>query len=113
MKKLIIAAALAAMAGAAFAAGVEDTSEKIKAGKIKVGTKKSLGADGRFHNIHGNAVGLPCSTCHVGELPDNVLLLRKDDKLGEGAPGPVDRSTCLSCHKEGGPASTFYPSFGK
>jgi len=113
MKKLIIAVALAAMAGAGFAAGVAETSQQIKAGKINVGNKKSLSADGRFHNIHGNAVGLPCSTCHVGALKDNSLLARKDDKLGSGAPGPVDRSTCLACHKEGGPATVFYGSAAK
>lgn len=113
MKNLIIAVALAAMAGAGFAAGIEGTSQKIKAGKVNVGTKKSLSTDGRFHRIHGNALGLPCSTCHVTELKDDYLLLRKDDKMTDGTPGPVDRSTCLSCHKEGGPATTYYGSAGK
>jgi len=106
MKKLIIAVALATMAGAGFAAGVEETTQKIKAGKVDVGQKKSLGTKARFHKIHGAVLGLPCSTCHVDELKDDYLLLRRGDD-------PVDRSTCLSCHKEGGPATAFYGSAGK
>lgn len=113
MKKLIIAVALAAIAGAGFAAGVEGLSQQIKAGKVKVGTKASLSLDGRFHNIHNKVVGLPCSACHVAQPKEQFLLLRKDDKLAAGAPGIVDRNTCLSCHREGGPATAFYGAAGK
>lgn len=114
MKPPLVAVACIALAGAAFAGGIEDTANEVRAGKSDVGTTFSVSLGARFHTIHTEKLGFGCSTCHVTGFPDDHLLLRKDDKLAEGQPGPVERSTCLACHREGGPGTTFYgPSASK
>jgi hypothetical protein len=114
MKTTVLALALVVLAGGALAGGLEDTAKEVRAGKLDVGKARSLGLDARFHTIHAEKLGLGCSTCHVSGFPADYLLLRKDDRLAEGQPGPVERATCLACHKEGGPATPFYgPSAGR
>ncbi|OGK97341.1 MAG: hypothetical protein A3E31_17210 [Candidatus Rokubacteria bacterium RIFCSPHIGHO2_12_FULL_73_22] len=114
MKTLLIAVALGALAGGAFAAGLDDTADRIRAGTIDVGKNLSMAADARYHTIHAEKVGLGCTTCHVSGFPADYLLLRKDDRLPESQPGPVDRAVCLGCHSQDGPATTFYgPAAGK
>lgn len=108
MRILLAAAALVALAGTAFAAGLEDTAGQIRAGKIDVGKTFSLKEGARFHTIHAEKVGLGCTTCHVSGFAADYLLLRKEDRLPQDQPGPVDRSACLGCHRPDGPATTFY-----
>jgi hypothetical protein len=104
---------VAAIAMPVYAADPVDLAglaEDIRKGKLDVGTEYSLDVGtGRFHNIHANALGLGCATCHAGtEYQSDFLLLRKYEEVAESSPGRPDRSSCLGCHQTGGTATTWY-----
>jgi hypothetical protein len=83
----------------------------IRAGNIDVGRTYSMGVDGddRFHNIHSDAIGLGCKSCHSGKAyHDDYILLRKGEILPKDARGQAERGVCLGCHRTGGPASTWF-----
>ena len=88
--KRLLALALLALALAAAPSIAADTPTK-KA----VSAKKSITADGRFHQTHTKKLSLQCDTCHASEQKD-VLFLRSGEAQGLG---PVDRHVCLDCHK--------------
>lgn len=112
MKRLIavvtVLGAVAAYAAPPKIEGLAEIDKMIRAGEIKVGKDYSMGFQGRFHQIHQQVLQMGCNSCHVptGYAPD-YLLVRKFES-STGAPGPVDRSTCLGCHKQGGLATPWY-----
>lgn len=92
-----------------FAFGIPEIAKKIKKGEIDVGKEEGMGLEQRFHRIHNEVLGIDCSSCHLEKLPEDFLYQRKYKELPEDCPGQVDRSICLGCHKEDGPAiSKFY-----
>ena len=91
---------------------LKELAEKIRSGEIDVGNDYSMSLNGRFHTIHSKVLGLDCSACHVSSYAEDYIYQGKYEKSG-GAPGVVDRSTCLGCHKEGGIATPWYGSANK
>ena len=72
----------------------DDAGKKPAATKPVAGTRMDP-AKGRFHRAHTKRLSLQCDTCHAGEQKD-LLFLRSGETQGIG---PVDRNTCLGCHK--------------
>ena len=107
---LLAAAAVAFPAYADGPVNLTDTAKSIREGKVDVGKGYLMDSKkGRFHNIHVDALGADCSSCHFGgRYGDDVLLLRKYEFLPKRAQGQVDRSACLACHQKGGVASEWY-----
>ncbi len=86
-----------------------ETAEKIRKGEIDVGKEYGMDIGKRYHNIHANALGLTCQTCHVAkEYAPDYIYQRKYKVPVRGAPGVVDRGVCLGCHKKGGIAKELY-----
>jgi hypothetical protein len=117
MNRLILLTVLLAVPLAGVAADpqkrgpkLENISQKILNGEIKVGGKLSMDEkQGRYHEIHVDIIGLDCHTCHYGKkYQDDYLLLRKDETLRDRAKGQVTRETCIACHQEEGMATVFY-----
>lgn len=92
--KRMFASTLLVLALAAAPAFAADAPVK----KAASTAKKSLAADGRFHQVHTKKLSLQCNTCHAGEQTD-TLFLRSGEAQGIG---PVDRNGCLACHKSPG-----------
>ena len=88
--KRLLALALLGLALLAAPAIAADTPTKRP-----VAAKRSMAADGRFHQTHTKKLSLQCDTCHASEQKD-VLFLRSGEAQGIG---PVDRNGCLGCHK--------------
>lgn len=121
MKKLLIIGLLAAFAVGVQAAepriakpvNLEKVGKAIRDGKLYVGKTYAMPEKNRFHNIHDEALGLPCNGCHnvAGTYPDNYLFLRKAELPlmvdGEEV-GAVHRAKCIACHSEGGAGRSFY-----
>lgn len=107
---VVLAAAIAGPTRAEGPINLQETAKSIREGKIDVGKVYSLDEKkGRFHNIHSDAIGTDCATCHFGDrYRDDVMLLRKFELLRKRAQGQVDRSACLGCHQQGGVASAWY-----
>ncbi len=90
-------------------------AEKIRKGEIDVGGKSDkafgMGLEQRFHRIHGEVLGLECSTCHVNKPPRSVeiFMLKPAVDLSDASPGSIDRRVCQGCHV-GGPGKAFYSS---
>lgn len=91
-------------------ANLEEVAEMIRDGKIDVGKEYSMHEKkGRFHNIHVDAVGMDCASCHYGEYYQaDFLLLRKSERLVKKAKGQMNWGSCLGCHQTGGIATTWY-----
>ena len=85
-------------------------AEKIRSGKIDVGTDYSMNVKtGRFHIIHADKLLMDCSNCHVGEqYRDDYLVVGKQEPYPPRAKGRLERSACLGCHQAGGIASQWY-----
>lgn len=86
-------------------------AREIRDGKIAVGKTYSttLEDDSRFHNLHGDALGLGCKSCHTGSAYQaDFIFLRKGEIMPREARGQVDRAVCLGCHQTGGPATAWY-----
>lgn len=81
-------------------------AKAIAEGKIKVGVVPDTEIGNRYHNIHNEVLGLECESCHISKQAPDSLLITRDQPPAEGAPGVIDRGSCLSCHKENGPAAT-------
>lgn len=78
-------------------------------GKYAISSKPSMAEKGPFHQIHLKKVKTSCDDCHTkGQLPDNTLRLRLEDKLAKGDPGPVDAETCFDCHRRANKPLPFY-----
>jgi len=90
MKRLIASALLGLALAAAPVLAADPPAKKATAAG-----KKSMAADGRFHRTHTKKLSLQCDTCHATEQKD-TLFLRSGETQGLG---PVDRNTCLGCHK--------------
>jgi hypothetical protein len=88
-------------------------AEKIRKGEIDIGGKADgafgMGLDQRFHRIHGNVLGLECTTCHVNDPPRSVefFMVKPAVDVPDASPGPIDRRVCQGCHT-GGPGKPFY-----
>lgn len=107
----LLALGLALSAAAKNSVNLGSVARDIREGKIDVGKTYSTGLDedDRFHNIHSDAIGLGCKSCHSGDAyQDDYLLLRKGEILPRDARGQAERGACLGCHRTGGPASTWY-----
>jgi cytochrome c553 len=89
--KRLIASALLGLALAAAPALAADSQAKKPVAK----GKNLMASDGRFHRTHTKKLSLQCDTCHGSEQKD-TLFLRSGEAQGLG---PVDRNTCLGCHK--------------
>ncbi len=87
---------------------LEDIAKLIREGKIKVGKDYTMSFGGRFHNIHTKVIGMDCSACHLNKYPKDFLYIRRYKVPVRGAPGVVDRSMCISCHKGGKVATQWY-----
>jgi|GEM_PF-3045943 len=112
MKRLLFTLLILTTA-TAWAEGPRNLAELAKAiqdhsPSVPVGDKINTAFGARFHNIHAVTMGLPCTNCHVGPAYAQDYLYVRKYELPPGAPGVVDRSTCLGCHKEGGVASAWY-----
>lgn len=85
-------------------------AEMIRNGTIDVGTDYSMDPTARYHKIHSEILGLSEEACHIGdEYSEDFLYQRKYKEPDlRDSPGVVDRATCLSCHRAGGPASELY-----
>lgn len=92
--KRLIASALLGLALAAAPVLAADSQAK----KPVVKGKNLMATDGRFHRTHTKKLALQCDNCHASEQKD-TLFLRSGEPQG---PGPVDRNTCLVCHKSPG-----------
>ncbi len=88
MRPLLVAALLGLAFAAAPALAADAPAKKTTA------AKKSMTADGRFHQIHTRKLSLQCDGCHANEQKD-ILFLRASEPQGIG---PVDRNVCLGCH---------------
>ncbi len=110
MLSFLTVAAIAMPVYAADSVNLAELAEDIRNGNFDVGTKYSTDfSAGRFHKIHTDVLGLSCSTCHAGtEYQPDFATLRKYENDPGTSPGMVDRSSCLGCHKTGGPATTWY-----
>ena len=113
MKHAIAAIVLLFACGTAGAAGTGNIGQLADAVRhnnpdLHLGGLYNTQFGGRFHNIHVAAIGLPCSNCHVGPAFAHDYLYVRKTELPPGAPGMVDRSSCLGCHKEGGVADAWY-----
>ncbi len=87
---------------------IDEAARAARSGAAGVGDRYAIHFGNRFRNIHPVYLGLPCTNCHVDpEYAADYPLPRKVEGVPGGAPGVVDRSTCLGCHKEGGVATTF------
>jgi len=70
------------------------------AAKPVLSGKPSMAEKGAFHKVHKQKVKSNCDDCHTkGALPPNTVMLRLNDKLAKGDPGPVDHETCFDCHR--------------
>jgi len=83
---------------------IPSIAESIKSGKINVGGVPGMEPGQRYHNIHNEILGLECTSCHISTFAPDYPYQKKYKDVG-GA-GHVDRSICLGCHKENGPAET-------
>lgn len=100
-----------AVSGAESAADLAQVAERIRSGSIDVGKTYSMRlGQGRFHRVHSTALGIGCTTCHSGSrYPDDYFLVDKVPPR-HGAPGIVDRSACLGCHRAGADGRRLYPT---
>ncbi len=89
-------------------ASLEEIAKLIREGKINVGKKYTMSFGGRFHNIHTKVMSMNCNVCHIKKYPKDFLYIRRYKVPVRGAPGVVDRSICISCHKGGGIATPWY-----
>lgn len=62
--------------------------------------KYSMDPKGRFHSIHKKEAELECTGCHKKDGTD-LLVVSSGAPRSKDSPGPVIRSSCRSCHKEG------------
>ena len=62
--------------------------------------KYSMDPKGRFHRVHEKKVELECKDCHKKDAPD-LLVVSNGAPRAKDSPGPVVRSACRKCHKEG------------
>lgn len=89
---------------------LSDIALAIQAEEIDVGTDHRLIFDRRYHSIHAvvvGVVGLDCISCHIAtDLTAQQEIFSNQDVSPE-AFAPVDRTTCLACHRSG-PATAFY-----
>lgn len=120
MKALVLTAVLATTLFSA-SAGVmaEDkpmnlrkTAEAIRAGTVKAGKDYNLGDEGRFHQIHGEVLGMKCGGCHTNDAyPEDYLYLREAEfpkRVAGEKVEAVERAKCIGCHSAGNVATTFY-----
>ncbi|NIN37572.1 MAG: hypothetical protein GTO67_02325 [Gammaproteobacteria bacterium] len=100
-----------AVSGAAPTEELGRVAERIRDGDIDVGGTYSMSlAQGRFHRVHTSVLGVSCSTCHSGNrYPDDYFLVGKSAPR-PGAPGVLDRSACLGCHRAGADGRPLYPA---
>lgn len=87
MKRLFVSLVMGFALAAMPAVSMAQTAAKAPA------KQKSLGQNGRFHQIHAKKFAMDCGTCHKSEQAE-VLLQVPRAKV-------VDRQLCLDCHKEG------------
>ena len=61
-----------------------------------VAKKKVVYDSDRLHDLHKEKVGTDCSDCHTAQHVD-TLLMKTYSAKGER---PVDRNTCVACHRQ-------------
>jgi hypothetical protein len=89
------------------------TAEAIRAGTVPAAGKGyNLGDEGRYHQIHGEILGMKCSGCHTNDAyPDDYLYLRKAEfpkRVAGEKVEAVERAKCIGCHSAGNVATTYY-----
>jgi hypothetical protein len=89
---------------------ISDLAEMIRNGTINVGTDYSMDPTARYHKIHSDVLGLAEIACHIADEYSNDFLYQRKYKAPglRDSPGVVDRTICLSCHREGGTANELY-----
>lgn len=116
MKNLLLIAILATLSVGVMAEdkpmNLRKTAEGIRAGTVNVGKTYSLAEEGRFHQIHGETLGIKCGGCHTNDAyPADYLYLRKSEfphvLAGEKVKA-VERAKCIGCHSDGNVATVFY-----
>lgn len=76
------------------------TAAEKPAVKPAAPAKYSMDSKGRFHTVHKKEAELDCKGCHKKDGSD-LLLVSGGAPLPKDSPGPVIRSSCRACHKEG------------
>ena len=67
----------------------------------------------RMHKLHDDK-GMQCKTCHrvEGKYPEDALTVAQYSSAESPAPGYVDKTICLYCHRENGEdSSDIAPAF--
>ena len=98
-----------AMAFTLSAAVAAEGSPAKGGAKHTISSNPSMAEKGAFHRVHAKNVKTNCDDCHTkGQLPDNTLRLRLNDRLAKGDPGPVDTETCFDCHRRANKPLPYY-----
>lgn len=90
----ILAFAAMALACAVLPAVAADAPAKAPA--PAAAKKKVVYDSDRLHDLHKEKVGTDCSDCHTAKHTD-VLLMKTYAAKGDR---PVDRNTCVACHRQ-------------
>ncbi len=102
-----VLAAVFILTALAFGWYVIQPAQTVNAAPVLTGTLQDdvgLAADQRYHAIHTGDVGLACGVCHAEKLNVRTEPFFHQD-VSPKSLGPVDRMTCLGCHRTGpGPA---------